>query len=237
MANALIDPMETDKLLAASLERLHGVCFSPATIRKGTTGDPGLEVRPRNSETKCETSKAEQRIRKLLAPASDAELMAALVSLESATAKKRSDGDSADEYQLDRYVRKLRDFPRDVALWVLERWDEQPGDAGVFFPKTNALRDQCGKLYAWRRQLLPALQRFENPVAHVEEVETAEERAAMAAKLRALAGRTGAAAREQERAYRGEQPRPDHPLTVAIEQDRALEREELERFFHPRGER
>lgn len=179
---------------------------------------------------------ATARIKRFLEPASVAELTDALISLEQATGKKRSDSDKADEYQLDRYVRKLREFPRDIALWVLERWDEQPGGVGDWFPKTNQLRDQCNALYAWRRMLLPALQRFENPVDEPV-ADTPEDRAEMAARLRMLAAKTRRTAEQQERAYRGEQPRPDHPLTVAMEQDRALEREELERFFHPGGER
>lgn len=171
------------------------------------------------------------KIRKLLEPASVAELTAALISLESATGKRRSDGDDVEEYKLERYVRKLREFPRDVALWVLERWDEQPADRGAFFPRTHELRDQCNALMSWRRQLLPAIQRFEKPVDEPVP-DTPEDRAAMAARLRALARRTGETAREQERAYAGEQPRRDHPFTRAMEADRAAEREELERFFH-----
>ena len=162
----------------------------------------------------------------------DPKLRVALISLEQVTGKKRSDTDAADEYALDRYLRKLRDYPRDIALWVLEQWDERTGDAGRWFPKTAELRDACNALFVWRRALLPALQRYTDRAPEPEPVEAPEDRAEGAARLRALAAQTAAKAAEQERGYFQIAPDRRGAVSDLLDRRRAEEAEHVERVLH-----
>lgn len=101
--------------------------------------------------------------------------MDALVSLESATGKPRAiDSDEADEFKLDRYVRKLREYPGDIVLHVLETWDDRPPPAGLFFPRIAELRPILTNASRFRRELLVALQAcepFDPPPPPPEETE------------------------------------------------------------------
>lgn len=94
------------------------------------------------------------KLRELLTPASDAELLDALISLEQSTGKAKSEGEDAEDVKLDRYVAKLRDYPADVALHTLATWD----DKNIFFPRWAELKAALDRAFAFRRQILPALQ-------------------------------------------------------------------------------
>lgn len=124
-------------------------------------------------------------VHRLLKPASDEQMIAWLHSLELATGKAQKLSSDDEDEKLDRYLAKLRKFPADIVEHVLATWDDRPPPTGEFFPRTAQLKQACDQAFAWRRSLLPALQRatmLDADAAPQRSKPTDEEAAIIAAK-------------------------------------------------------
>lgn len=107
---------------------------------------------------------ARDQVLRLLAPASDAVLEKALAALSLLVTRQGAEEDVDEdtaELQLALYVARLRDYPEDIALNAIETWP----DRSQFWPAWKQLKDVLDADFAWRRQLLPALQQI---VSHAD---------------------------------------------------------------------
>lgn len=226
-------PADADAEFLDLLKRDLNACFAETT-RPGSqqTHLDVVELSP-SLPPRSTPKRLLATLQKLLRPASDAELIAALASLERVTGRTRGE---VDDETLERYVAKLRAFPADIALHVCATWDDRPGDEGKFFPKPAQLKQACEELFATRRTWLPALQRFERGEvyrADAEQAKTDED----IAEVRALRDRVSQQLRNTARdAANGYVDSARNKATLILEQARRLAEEEAaeaEKALHP----
>lgn len=92
-------------------------------------------------------SAAASEIREQMAPASEQELLAGLIRLKSLTSS-RNMADADLDFQIEAYVDKLREYPRDAALKALS----VVANETEWFPAWKTIKDWCD-FYSRRRQM------------------------------------------------------------------------------------
>jgi len=154
-----VTPFEIDLALEDSLAQRFGVRLVEKGLRQ--TGEPAMRVVRLKSSSTHDIEAAWRWLQGAMEPASEAEIERTLAVVSQLVARGRGGDDEAADLQLEAYVAKLRRYPADIALAVLNRWP----DTERFWPTWSEIKARLDRLTWRRRQMLEALEteRPENP--------------------------------------------------------------------------